>query len=133
MATDRLVRALQTEYNFVAIGGLTSVVVLPAERWELSREARRLANALSNLGVGDPLITETVDNRGRRDITVSGVVDEMLAPDPEVVGREMYARVMAPLTGEAPIEPKVARFHSTEFGTARVMSIGVQIGKPEAE
>lgn len=102
MATDRIVRALQNEYNFTAIGGPTSVVVLPAERWELSREARRLANALSNLGIGDPLITETVDNRGRKDIVVSGVVDEMLRPDPEVIGREMYARVMAPIAGTEP-------------------------------
>lgn len=129
MATDRIVRALQTEYGFTAISGPTSVVVLPAERWELSREARRLANALSNLGVGDPLITETVDNRGRKDITVSGVVDEMLRPDPEVVGPEMVARIMAPIAGEAPSGPEVQLFYSKEFGTARITSVG----KPEGE
>lgn len=102
MATDKIVRALQTEYNFTAIGGPTSVVVNPAERWAIAREATRLENALANLGIGDVLVTQTVDNRGRKDIVVSGVVDEMLRPDPEVVGADMVARVMAPIAGTEP-------------------------------
>lgn len=129
MATDKIVRALQNEYQFQAFAGPTSVRVEIAERWEQSREARRLANALGNLGIGNPLITETCNNRGRCDITVSGVVDEMLAPKADVVGPEMVARVMAPIAGEAPKEPGVALVYSKEFGAARITSAS----EPEAQ